>query len=370
MADTGIKTMDAGNEKGLLKRVIIMFVMALFFLGGCGTRELEDRGFPLSIGIDRNEEGMALSFDFPDLSESDNEKNPSGKTVTFSVEAGAYYEAQKAYENNTNKVLDYNHLKAIVLSQEFLADNDALRDLLSWLEHEQVLARNTYLFVAKEKASEILTLTEETNGSVGKYLEQMVNTQEDFKESKVVTIGDLMNQWHNQNEVLLIPVLTNNGEVPSITEYAVLDSFSYKGNVSVEDAMKAFLCQDRIEHFLYQLNEDAVAEIQNIKREVTIDVQGNAPVVKIALKGDARRKKGGDGMSPGKWKKQLDQQLEESLTQAAERLLEEPGMDVSNSFIMLGGYRRELYGQYREDYEGYLADLTILISVDMNFVNE
>ena len=62
-------------------RRLIFFVVAaaaLLFLGGCGARELEDRSFPLSIGIDKTEEGMALSFDFPDLSESDNEKNPSG----------------------------------------------------------------------------------------------------------------------------------------------------------------------------------------------------------------------------------------------------------------------------------------------------
>lgn len=354
-------------------RRLIFFVvaaMALLFLGGCGARELEDRSFPLSIGIDKKEEGMALSFDFPDLSESDNEKNPSGKTVTFSVEAGAYYEAQKAYENNTNKVLDYNHLKAIIISREFLSDNAALRDLLSWLEHEQVVARNTYLFVAGDTASEILTLTENTGGSVGKYLEQMVNTQEDFKEQKVVTIGDLMNQWHNQNEDLLLPVLTNNGEVPSITEYAVLSAFSYKGNISVEDAMKAFLCRNQVRHFLYELKGGQVVEIQNIRREIEIQIQEGKPVVEIALTGEARIKKGGEGMTTGKLVKQLNGQLEESLSMTGEALLAEPGTDMSNSFIKLGGYNRELYEIYHQDYEGYLKDLQLVFSVDMNLVNE
>ena len=145
--------------KGLLTGLVLMFCAAC---SGCGTHELEDRGFPLAIGIDKNEDDIVLSFDFPDLTEASEGKNPAGKPVSFSVEAGAYYEAQKAYENNTNKILDYNHLKAIVISQEFLEDHKALRELFAWLEREEVLARNICLFAAKDSAAEILTLTEDT----------------------------------------------------------------------------------------------------------------------------------------------------------------------------------------------------------------
>ena len=46
-----------------------------------------------------------------------------------------------------------------------------------------MVARNTYLFLSKEP-EKILSLTEKTNGSVGKYLEEMIDSQEDFKEKK------------------------------------------------------------------------------------------------------------------------------------------------------------------------------------------
>lgn len=354
---------------------VLVFLLSMFLLctvNGCSIRELEDRGFPLAIGMDKNEDGMALSFDFPDLSEASEGKNPSGKPVSFSVEAGAYYEAQKAYENNTNKVLDYNHLKAIVISQEFAADGKALRDMLSWLEREEVVAPNTCLFFAKEQASEILTLTEETSGSVGKYLEQMVETQEDFKENKVMTIGKLMNQWHNQNEILLIPVLINNGGVPSITEYAVMDAFVYKGNISVEKAMKSFLCQNLLSHFLYRLSSGEVLEIRDIKASVKIEPEGNGTLVTIGLTGDAQVKMEAEGqtMTRGQLKKKLNRQLAASLTQTAKELLREPGMDLSNSFIRLGGYQRELYEKYNQDYTSYQENLSIQFQVDMNMINE
>ncbi len=361
-----------GLKQGLRLLELSLLLLLCLGLNGCSTRELEDRGFPLAIGIDKQEEHMVLSFDFPDLSKASEGKNPSGQPVSFSVEAGAYYEAQKAYENNTNKVLDYNHLKAIVIGAEFLEDEEALRELFAWLEQEEVMARNTCLFAAKGQAAEILTLTEETSGSVGKYLEQMVETQEDFKENKVMTIGELMNQWHNQNELLLIPVLTNNGEVPSITEYASIDAFSYKGNLSVEEAMKAFLCQDLLRRFLYRLDSGEVLQIEGMRTKMEIAAQGEQILVMVDLSGKAQLKKKGveEEVPRGQLQKRLNRQLSDSLNRAAEQLRKEPGIDLTNSFIRLGGYNRELYRRYRQSYEQYLQALTVDVRADLKLINE
>ena len=366
----------AGAERvytGYVKYIAlpVLVILPVIFCSGCGTKELEDRSFPLAIGIDKSQEGMILSFDLPDLAKSSGEKTPSGETMSFSVEAGAYYEAQKAYENNTNKVLDYNHLKAIVISQDFLEDSEGLKEYLSWLEKEEVVARNTCLFVSEDRSAKILALTEETGGSVGKYLEQMLKTQKDFRESKIATIGHLMNQWHNQNEVLLIPVLTNNGDLPSITEYAVMDAFSYKGNISVEDAMKSFLCRGLLKSFLYQLESGEVVEIQSIKTETKLAIEGENAVVTVELTGKGKVKKAGEKeMTGAQLQKRLNRQLEQSLVQTAAELKEESGMDMTNSFIKLGGYERELYEKYCQDYEGYLEQLVIDFSVDVKIVNE
>ena len=349
----------------------VLVILPVIFCSGCGTRELEDRGFPLAMGVDKSREGMVLSFELPDLAVTSGEKNPSGETMNFSVEAGAYYEAQKAYENNTNKVLDYNHLKAIIISRDFLEDREALKEFLSWLEKEAVVARNTCLFAAEGKSAEILALKEETEGSVGKYLEQMLKTQEDFKENKIVTIGDLMNQWHNRNEALLIPVLTDNGGMPSVTEYAVVDAFSYKGNISAEDAMRSFLCRGMLKSFLYQLEEGEVVELQDLRTEISFAGGPDEVVVTVKLSGKGKVKKEGEekGKSAGQIQKRLNRQLSRSLVQTAEKLLSEPGFDMTGSFLKLGGYDQILYQRYGTDYDGYQEGLSVDLSVDMELVN-
>ena len=134
--------------------------------------------------------------------------------------------------------------------------------------------------------------------------------------------------------------------------------------------MKAFLSRNQVERFWYELKEGQMVEIQNIRREIRIYGQGDKPAAEIELTGEARMKMGDEGASAGKLEKQLNRQLAESLAMTAENLLQEPGTDMSNSFIKLGGYNRDLYEKYRQDYEGYLSDLRLLFSVDVKLVNE
>lgn len=357
-----------------MKRIcgILLLFAVVIMCSGCNTIELENRGFPLAIGIDKTEEGIVLTFDFADLAEVSDGKSLSGEPLGFSVEAGSYYEAQKAYENNRKEILDYNHLKAIVIGQEFLADGQAMRDLFSWLEGEAVLARNTNLFIAKEGAASILAMKDESLGSIGQYLEQMAKSQEDFKENKAMTIGKLMNEWHNQSELLLLPVLTDNGGVPSITEYATVSFFEYKGNISVEDSMKAFLSQGLLKKMTYRLFDGEVLEIKDISTRATIENDGTEGVVSIFIKGNAKVKKGNSTgtVLQGQIKKKLDSQMQESLTEAGERLLLNSNIDMSNSFRMLGGYNRYLYHLYVNRWPEYLEHISLQFSVDIDIVNE
>lgn len=341
-------------------------------LCGCSVAELEDRGFPLAIAIDATQEGMTVSFDFPNLAEASDGKSMGGGPVSLSVEGGSYYQAQKAYENNTNKVLDYSHLKAIILSDSLLSDDAALREFLAWLEGEESLARNICLFATEGAAAEILTLTERTETSVGNYLEQMVETQQDFRERKVASIGALMNQWHNQNELLLLPVLSDNGGIPSITSYLAMDGFERRGSISVEDAMQSFLCQGLLKGMTYRLREGAVVTLERPKAQLGISRQQEGALITVRLKGSAvlRKKPSDEQLTDAQLRRSLNGQLSEQLEQAAERLSAEPGIDITNSFYRLGGHDRELYRRYLGDYRGYQQQAQFQFECDFQVGSE
>lgn len=379
------------------KRYVIgaCLVGMVFSYTGCASTELEHRSFPLAVGIDLQESASAfeleqeeakddtfgektgqspnliVSFDFPDLAQISEKGKTIDTAMGLSLEGADMYHVEKSYENNTNRILDYNHMKAVVLGEQIFQDEEQLRALLLAWEQREASARNTSLFVGSKTAAEILSLTEETEGSMGTYLEEMLESQKDFKQNKIATVGNLMNQWHNQNEFLLIPVLTEKGNRPVITGYAAILNFDYQGILTVEDAMKAFLSQDLLEKFTCETIKNQVVEISNFQVSKNIKQKGEIPVVTISITGKGRLKTGQYNSVSEQYQleKKIEKQLTADLMETAQKLKEEYGIDMTNSFVSLGGYNRELYEKYKDFPDTYNREVQHVFQVDISLIN-
>lgn len=367
----------------------LTFAGMMLCVGGCASTELEQRSFPLAVGIDLKENeseakitaeeaelleqspDLVVSFDFPDLTQVSEKSKTSDTSMGFSLEGADMYHVEKSYENNTNRLLDYNHMKAVILGKNIFSDERQLRSLLLSWEQREASARNTSLFVGSKSAAEILTLTSETEGSIGKYLEEMLESQKDFKQDKIVTVGNLMNQWHNQDELLLIPVLTEKGDRPVITGYAVVSNFAYRGMISVEDAMRVFLSQNLLEKFTCESEKNLVVEISDIKVSKNIEQEGDTPVVTVSITGNGRLKTGQTNSVSEQY--QLEQKIEKQLTadllETAKRMNQEYEVDMTNSYISLGGHNRELYKRYKDFPNTFNRDAQQVFQVDIRLMN-
>lgn len=382
--------------RGSRKRQVLALLFAAGMMGnlaGCASTELEHRSFPLAVGIDLQGEpeestveegfgenaaqeksgqkpGLVVSFDFPDLAQVSEQGNTVDTAMGLSLEGADMYHVEKSYENNTNRILDYNHMKAVVLGESVFSDKERLRALLSAWEQREASARNTSLFVGKGSAAGILALTEETEGSMGTYLEEMLESQKDFKQNKIATVGNLMNQWHNQDELLLIPVLEENGNRPVISGYAAISNFDYRGILSVEDAMLAYLSQNLLEKFTCEISGNVV-EIFGVQVNLSIRREGELPVAELKICGKGKLKTGqmNSFSEQRRLEKRIGETLAADLAEAAKRLQEGQGIDITNSFISLGGRNRELYGEYRWQPDGYNRKVQQVFQVEVSMLN-
>ena len=312
-----------------------------------------------------------MSFDFPDLAQISEKGRTVETAMGLSLEGTDIYHVEKSYENNTNRVLDYNHMKAVVLGENIFSDTVQLRALLMAWEQREASARNTSLLIGSSSAAEILSLTAETEGSMGTYLEEMLESQKDFKQNKIATVGNLMNQWHNQNELLLIPVLTEQGNRPVITAYGAVSNFHYEGTISVEEAMEACLSQNLLNKFTCEISRNAVMEISDIRVHKTIELEGETPVVTVSVSGRGRIKGGQINSVSEQYQleRKTEKQLTAELTETAERLRQEYGIDMTNSYISLGSQNRELYKMYRDFPDTYNRQVRQVFQVDISLLN-
>lgn len=377
-------------------RILAAACLGMLFWGGCESVELEQRSFPLAVGIDLQEaqektggketEGkqakekdeeeeverkLVVSFDFPDLAQISEKGKTVDTPMAMSLEGDDLFHVEKSYENNTNRILDYNHLKAVVIGENLISEPKRLRNLLLAWEQQERAARNISLFVGSSSAAKILTLTEETEGSMGTYLEEMLESQKDFSQKKIATVGSLINQWHNQNELLLIPVLTEQGNRPTVSAYAAIENFEYRGILTVEEAMQVFLSQGLLEKFTCEPDREEVAEISNIRVTTSVEQEEGQPVVTVSITGQGRMKIG-QANSVGQ-QYQMEQRMEQhilaGLQRCAGKLREEYEIDMTNSYISLGGLNRGLYQVYKNLPDEYSQNVQQMFEVDIEILN-
>lgn len=356
--------------KGKQAASAVMFFGMIFLLSGCSTMELENRKFPLAMGIDKVEDLCRISYKFQDLSKVADENAVSSSGTDFYIEDKDFFTGISKYANNTNKMMDYNHMKALVLSEDFMEDEESLSMFLEICQKEDLIARNTLMFFS-ENAAEILALDQNLDTAIGSYLEEMMESRDDYKLKTTVTLGDLYNESVNKEQLLLIPVLKEEGGLPIICNYY---AFSYgvpKGEVTVGEAILSYLCQGSIKKLAFTLQDGTPVSINRIK--VKEDFMGEKKLLyhnKIRLEVVVEK----DFDTGSRKGEELGRQIEDlflgQLTKSAKSLLRDSEIDMTNSFYKIGRYDRKKYEKYKNDSQKYLNDLEMQFEVDVILLNE
>lgn len=347
----------------------MLFLCSLMLLSGCSTKELENRDFPLAMGVDEDEEQCRISYKFQNLSAIADEKANSVSSTDFYIRDKDFFTGISKYANDTNKVLDYNHMKVLVLSEDFVEDSEALERFLQVCEKENLIARNTLLFLA-EDAGEILALDENLDTAIGSYLEELVESREDYKLKDSVTLGDLYNDMANQEQLLLIPVLTKEGGLPVIRNYYAFSGGEAKGEISINEAILSYLCQGKLKKLAFTLEDGTAITIERItvrggfsrgdEMHYSTEIRLETVVEKDLEEGSREYRQ---------LKQKITKLLEEQLSQTSRNLLDAPGIDMTNSFYKLGMCSRDKYETYQGKPEKYIQDAVYEFEVETILVN-
>ena len=178
--------------KGLL---IAMTVMLLSV--GCSEAELEEREFPMLVGV--GQEDRKVSFQV-DLSEGEEK----GKLST-AVKKTSFKKCIETYEERLSKQADYNHLKVLVMEEDLIQKKKSYYEMLDYLAENETFPRNTYVCVVDD-LDDLFELGESLSSDFGAYLEEYIRKHEENK-SHILTLGDLIDERKNETMIVYIPYL-------------------------------------------------------------------------------------------------------------------------------------------------------------------
>lgn len=301
-------------------------------LTGCTGAELEDRNFPIEIAVQ--------------------------DTGDFTQE---FLDTQGA----GNRLVDYSHLKVMILSREFVEDEAAMQELLQFLESRNEIPHNTYVVVADDTA-EILDMQEALGESVGNYLEQMFENVSQVKAQEYPTLGMLYQEYDNRAETLFIPYVSAKEDSLTVDSYYVWRRGEAYGSADAKTALLSFFTQNGMEEYQVTLENGAVVSLSDAHNKIIFEEEGGAKTVSVQMKcsGEVINQ----GVLEEKERKELTEQLEAYMNAIAERTLADKQIDVTDSFRKLGS-KRDWYFAYSKQPELYEQDIQVNYELSVDWIN-
>lgn len=187
------------------KRLCAILLISALVLTGCSTTELEERCFPQMVTVGYEDNKVAYCVGFPRVGTSGSTEPKINEIKVSTVYESTFAESRKTYEGHLNKMADYNHLKVLVLEEDFLEETESYNEMLDVLAESESFPRNTYVCVV-EDMEELLAIEENLPQDLGTYLEEYLNNHEE-KKNRLLTLGDLIDEKANKKMVLYMPYL-------------------------------------------------------------------------------------------------------------------------------------------------------------------
>lgn len=366
--------------RNCINRKIVLFtfipILMLLFTGCNDATEIEDKKFAMSVGIDLAKEKLKVTYEFPSLEESTDKKEEEdgeSKNNLFQAAVGGYYEAEKQFNKNSDKVLDYKHLKALIIGRELLENEEKLQEYILYIEKNSLYPWNTLVFAGDDTAEGLYVGSTKIDKSLGEYLDKMFANGKGSEKEEMVTLKDLMHHYYSKDKILLIPAITASKETggnPVISEYKLMKNFQYVSDLGLEERELELVGNGKGKQIAFEIQvgkEFYVVEINKIKRKISIKEQKNIPVTYITLVGEAKliNKNVTSKIELDSIKEEFNHQLEVMVSRLIIEEKEKEGIDILNSFYVLGRKNRDLWLKYHDKQNQFEADLQYVIESEL-----
>lgn len=327
---------EASKTKRKWKNAGGMALAVLFavLLSGCGTPELEDRNFPIEVAV---------------------------------TDAEHFNEEWLEVSEGGNRVVDYSHLKVLILNEDFVENEKSMTELLELLEKQNEVPRNTYVAVA-EDADKIMGIGEIDGQSVGTYIEELFENVSEIDKEAYPTIGSLYQEQENRMETLFIPYLVEEDGKPVVESYYVWKRGEPAGRTDTQTALLSFFTGNDMKKYTLSLEQEYEVELFDSHNEIQFSGTPEQKTIEVNVRCKGRMAAG----APGKFysEKEMQRMSQEYMNRvAAESLGAENAVDVANSYKKIGGYQRDWYSIFAERQEGYEEDMNIVYHLEIVWVN-
>lgn len=199
------------------KLSIILFVI-LLVVTGCSGVEPERRAYPLIMSIDYRGGNYQVIYGMANLPEQTAQDKSNMDSEQYELRpytGNSMEDILELYNKSQEYYLDLGHVQVLVLGTSLLENKEKLEEILGYLEKEPVIGDNLYVFTSGEP-TRLMSLNGTSIESLSDYLVGIYQNRIVNQKDKMMTLQQIYNAWHNEDEYLLPPQILLENNVPTI----------------------------------------------------------------------------------------------------------------------------------------------------------
>lgn len=223
------------------KYLLLILMIPLFLLAGCDSGEPETFSFPLAFGIAPEDGGAShLYLAWPDLENPDASEDALSKDAFWDGQTDRLTEGVGQVSVSSNRNVNMNHLKVLILDRGIMDGEAYGAELIAFFRENREISWNAYVLLTDGELDRLFSEDVQTGTCLGIYLENLLEGWNNIKSGSLVTVGDLISQYYNGTEYLLIPIVSVSENEPSVESFAVVDDLTDKGEKSLEEVFASY----------------------------------------------------------------------------------------------------------------------------------
>lgn len=212
---------------------------------------------------------------------------------------------------------------------------------MDFVKEQEVFARNTLLFTCENRAADVLELEGKLELPVGTWLEEMAAGNTELKDSAIVTLGSLLNEYENRMENLYLPVVKVEDDTIKMDQYFVISAYENCGIVDRDTYRRAMLVEGKLNQFDMDLKDGEAIRLKGIRTQKAYRQKDGEIELQVNIQAEARLLNGtiSEVSYQNELKRKLEEQLGGELQKEADLLLLEMQVDMATGFYSPGRLR-------------------------------
>ncbi|MEG0025944.1 MAG: Ger(x)C family spore germination protein [Bacilli bacterium] len=197
-------------------KIIIIFLLIIFFSGCYNYQELNELAIVSAIGIDKNKAGYKMTIQVMNTKKNGSDTNAAGeqpKFVTYTLEGKTIQSILRDTVLKSPRRLYVNHMQLLVISEQLA--KDGIHDILDWFARDSESRKQFYVIVSRNNnTADILNILTSLETLNSKKIYDNIETDSEFLGvSEQTTFENLLATYLGNKKELSLSTIKSVGNI-------------------------------------------------------------------------------------------------------------------------------------------------------------